>query len=224
MTSPVPYYSQLFTNNAIALLDASISAVATSFTVQAGLGALFPQPATIDEFFLVTLEDAVTPLTREIIKCSARTGDTITVAPGGRGWEGTPATAWAVGTTIVDHRVTAGTLRYLRGNFIGYDYGLSVAPTVTQSVDSMDITGVNQTCKWFVTIKVADGRLCMFEVIAVYRPAPGSPSHNIYAHVGDPILHGVNVLGTPTDMILQITNNDVSTFTSVDIIRMQHYV
>lgn len=100
---------QLFTNNAVALLDLTLTVGATTIQVQPGLGSLFPQPGPGD-FFLVTLEDIQSPLDREIVCISGRSGDTLFVAPGGRGWEGSPILSWPAGETLVDHRVTAGTM------------------------------------------------------------------------------------------------------------------
>lgn len=47
---------QLFTNNAVSLLGASISASDMTLEVTAGFGTLYPSPGP-DEFFLVTLEN-----------------------------------------------------------------------------------------------------------------------------------------------------------------------
>jgi len=102
---------QLFTNNAVSLLATPITAAATSLTVMTGYGAQFPQPATATEYFLVTLEDQAAA-TREIIRVNGRSGDTFTGLV--RGYEGTTPLPWAAALgndTLVDHRVTAGTMR-----------------------------------------------------------------------------------------------------------------
>lgn len=105
------YDLQLFTNNAVTLLNAPISASATSLTVMTGYGSLFPQPSGPNQYFLVTLEDQ-SGNTREIIRVNGRSGDTFTGLQ--RGQEGTTAVAWASSPgndTLVDHRVTAETMR-----------------------------------------------------------------------------------------------------------------
>ena len=102
--------TQLFTNNAVALLATPISAGAASLTVMAGLGSLYPSPAS-GEYFLVTLEDQAGTV-REIIRVNGRTDDTFTGLV--RGQEGTTAQAWSASLgsdTLVDHRVTAETMR-----------------------------------------------------------------------------------------------------------------
>jgi hypothetical protein len=75
------------------------------------MGSGFPQPVNPGEFFLITLEDIAAPLIREIVKISGRSGDILTVAVGGRAQEGTVALAWNATNTLVDHRITAETIR-----------------------------------------------------------------------------------------------------------------
>jgi len=102
---------QLFSNNAISLLQVSISSTDMSITLQPGQGDLFPTPQLAGEFFLITLEDIANPTIREIIKIASRVGDTLIVASSGRGWEQTAALNWAANDTLVDHRITAETIR-----------------------------------------------------------------------------------------------------------------
>lgn len=104
------YDIQLFTNNAVSLLAAPISASNTSLTVMAGLGNLYPNPGP-GEYFLVTLEDQAGSA-REIIRVNSRSGDTFSGLV--RAQEGTIAQAWSASLgsdTLVDHRVTAETMR-----------------------------------------------------------------------------------------------------------------
>lgn len=102
---------QLFSNNAVTLLMAAISPTDTSLTVMPGHGAMFPQPTLPGDYFLITLENEAATI-REIIKVTGRTGDVFTGIS--RGQEGTTPLAWSASLgndTLVDHRVTAGTLR-----------------------------------------------------------------------------------------------------------------
>lgn len=104
---------RLFSDNAVSLLLAPISATSTQLTVLPGHGALFPNPGP-NEFFTVTLEDQAATI-REIIHVTARTGDVFTSIL--RGQEGTTPRAWSASAnndTLVDHRVTAATLYYLK--------------------------------------------------------------------------------------------------------------
>lgn len=93
----------IFTDNANTTLAAPISSGAVSLTVQSGAGALFPNPSAGQQFAL-TLNDAATGLDYEIMYCTARVGDTMTVV---RAQEGTTAQNWLAGD-IAFHGPTAG--------------------------------------------------------------------------------------------------------------------
>jgi hypothetical protein len=219
---------QLFTNNAISLLAAPIGPSDTTLTVLPGYGALFPQPAPGGtEYFNVTLENQ-SATQREIIKVYGRTGDTFTNIV--RAQEGTTAQSWPAGgmgnDTLVDHRVTAETMRRLQheSNFGQPTQGtVSVIVGATEDANVLPTNGPNKTCKWIVTIQTDDGRTCMVEVLAVYKAPPASPIFGQYAKVGDNISFRVHVTSTVSDMTLAIENTDTSVFTSVDVIRLQHY-
>ena len=103
---------QLFSNNAISLLAAPFSIADTVLHVLPGTGALFPQPVGDgSDYFLITLEDQGATI-REIIRVNGRTGDTFTGIV--RGLEGTTARSWSASSgadTLVDHRITAETMR-----------------------------------------------------------------------------------------------------------------
>jgi hypothetical protein len=102
--------TQLFANNAISLLNSQVAITDTSLTVLAGTGDLFPNPGP-NEYFLVTLEDQAATR-REIIKVTARFGDTFTTIE--RAQEGTTAQFWSASSpneTLVDLRITAATMR-----------------------------------------------------------------------------------------------------------------
>lgn len=105
--------TQLFSNNAVSLLTAPITASSTSLTVMTGHGALYPQPTGDgSDYFLITLEDQSATI-REIIKVTARVGDTLYFTLADRGQEGTTPQAWSTAPgndTLVDHRITAETL------------------------------------------------------------------------------------------------------------------
>jgi hypothetical protein len=79
------------TNNAAATLASAISAGATSVSLTAGGGALFPSLAA-GEYFFATLIDASNSL--EVLKVTARVGDTLTVL---RAQDNTSAKAYAAG-------------------------------------------------------------------------------------------------------------------------------
>lgn len=83
----------IFANNAQTIIAGSISPTSLVVNLAAGTGALFPDPnPSNDEYFVATFTDASTGVLREIIWCTARTGDTLTIV---RAREGTAAQAWA---------------------------------------------------------------------------------------------------------------------------------
>lgn len=99
--------TQLFANNAAAALAGAIASGATSLTLQTGQGARFPTPAGGD-FFLLTLFQLAGAVesNHEIVKCTARAGDVLTVL---RAQEGTTARAFA-SADPAELRLTAGAL------------------------------------------------------------------------------------------------------------------
>lgn len=109
--------TQLFVNNAGGTLNAGINSTATSIVLSAGQGALFPSP-TGGDFFKLTLTQASTETSWEIVCIVARSTDTLTVGiPGsaaanvaGRGYDSTSAAAW-VALDKADHRMTAKDMR-----------------------------------------------------------------------------------------------------------------
>lgn len=94
----------LFSNNAATTINGAITDSETSIALASGTGALFANPNALDgELQLATLVDGATV---EIVRITARSGDTLTVE---RGQEGTDAVAWASGAKI-EARITADML------------------------------------------------------------------------------------------------------------------
>ena len=93
---------QLFSNNASSTLVSSVSAIDTVLSLAPGSGSAFPYPST-NQYFLATIdsEDFL-----EVVKCTSRLGDTLTVV---RAQEGTTSYPFPSGT-LVQVRVTKGTL------------------------------------------------------------------------------------------------------------------
>jgi hypothetical protein len=96
-----------FTNNAASTLASSILIGATSLTVAAGTGGLFPT-LTGSNFFYCTLQNTA-GTTIEIVKVTARSTDTFTIV---RAQEGTAASAFALGDKV-ELRLTAGEINLL---------------------------------------------------------------------------------------------------------------
>jgi len=83
----------VFANNASSTLAAPISNTALSVSLAAGTGSLFPNPSAGQQFAL-TFNDAATGLLTEIVYCTARSGDALTIV---RAQEGTVAQNWLAG-------------------------------------------------------------------------------------------------------------------------------
>jgi len=75
-------------------LTALISAVDTTLSITLGTGASYPSSGS----FYIVVDLGLS--TEEKILCSAQTANSLTVATGGRGADGTPATAHAVGASV----------------------------------------------------------------------------------------------------------------------------
>ena len=98
---------QLFANNADSSLNGAIASNTLVITLKTGEGAKFPSPSNGD-YFLVTLYQKLgsDEINHEIVKCTSRAGDTLTVV---RAQEGTTAKAFNDGD-LVELRITKGTV------------------------------------------------------------------------------------------------------------------
>lgn len=85
----------IFANNVAGTLAANIGPSDTAILLGAGQGAAFPLPAG-GEYFYATLQHFTTGVI-EIVKCTSRSTDTLTVE---RGRDGTTATSFTTGSVI----------------------------------------------------------------------------------------------------------------------------
>lgn len=108
LLTPIPALAQaeLFENNAASTLATAIDTDDTEVVVQSGHGALFPA-ITGSDFFFVTLDAGAT---REIVKVTSRSTDTLTVV---RAQQGTSAASWSTGAKV-EQRLTSETLENFR--------------------------------------------------------------------------------------------------------------
>ena len=119
---------QLFANNAKGRLNAGITDIATTLTLQAGQGALFPNP-TAGDWFLSTLVD--TSGNVEIVKVTTRATDTFSVIV--RAQEGTANIAFSA-SDICELRTTKETLEALQVPFT--NQALTWVPSGTTAWDT----------------------------------------------------------------------------------------
>lgn len=111
-----------FSNSASATLAASLSSVATSLTVSAGTGALFPS-LSAGQVFNAVLMDSSNNL--EIVQVTARVADTFTIV---RAQEGTTARSYSSGDRV-ELRMTAAAL----DNFVQLDGAQTISGVKTFS-------------------------------------------------------------------------------------------
>jgi len=98
----------LFTNNAASALAQAITPTDTILKLTPGTGSYFPQP-TGGNYFMLTLIQITNPEVSEIVQCTARVGDVLTVV---RGQEGTQPQIFNLSDNV-ELRITAGSLNLL---------------------------------------------------------------------------------------------------------------
>lgn len=147
-----------YKNFAVSTLLNAITKSAVSLQCQSGDASKFYSLAS-GEVMWITLEDE--DGNREIMKCTARTGNTFTVT---RGQQGTAARAWAAGV-IMEGRATASDFdSFLQGLEVesqswtpgaiadGAELGVDVAVTEAELGDfviasaSVDLQGMKHSC------------------------------------------------------------------------------
>lgn len=132
----------LFKNNYQTTLAANITAVATSITIAAGSGAALGTLGS--DVYYATIYDGDSPSTKEIVKITARSTDTLTVT---RAQESTTAQAWNAGA-FLELRVTAGILASFSQSGV-------LGTMATQNANAVAITG--GTITGITDLAVADG-------------------------------------------------------------------
>ena len=95
----------LFTNNAATALARGITPIDTILQLTPGTGSYFPQP-TGGNYFMLTLVQINNPEVSEIVQCTARVGDVLTVI---RGQEGTQPQIFNISDNV-QLRITASSL------------------------------------------------------------------------------------------------------------------
>jgi len=132
--------AELFTNLARSTLAAGITNVATSLTVQTGDGNdLFPNPGGSDFFRCILFKKATGDI--EIIRCTARSGDTLTITRAQEQIGNLAATAFAFNAgDIIELRPTKGFFDSLGAvttssiQQMGYNFGPDVGSVNAYSV------------------------------------------------------------------------------------------
>jgi hypothetical protein len=120
-------------NNAFGFLAASISASDTTTILTTGTGANFPS-LSAGEYFYATI--APTAGVSEIVKCTGRSGDTLTII---RAQEGTSALSFAAGSRV-ELRVTAqSVIDAITDRIAGNDQASEISFTPTGGVSATNV-------------------------------------------------------------------------------------
>lgn len=123
----------LVSDVATTTLATGISEGATSCTVAAGNGALFPQPnPTTGTYFLATFVSASNPNTKELVTCTARSTDTMTITPTTQAWNAGDTFAILNAAEVIQALVQFDDLQKQAGNY-ALDTGSANAYVVTLS-------------------------------------------------------------------------------------------
>ncbi len=133
----------LVSDVATTALVTGISSGATSATVTAGTGALFPSPnPSTGTKFLATLVSATIPNTREVVTCTARSTDTMTITPTTTSWNAGDTFAILNLAEMLQQLVQFDDLQAQSGNY-AIDTGSANAYVVTLSPAlSAHVTGM----------------------------------------------------------------------------------
>ena len=148
-----------FKNNVTATLAASISSTTTIIIVSSGQGAYFPLPSG-GSYFYATLYDASNNI--EIVKCTARTGDALTVL---RGVDNSVANSYNAGDKVVMRVVAAALSNFaqqdgnntftgsnifsggLAGNLTGNTAGTHTGPVIGNADTATNATNATNATK-----------------------------------------------------------------------------
>jgi len=151
----------LFANNATATLASGISAAAGVIPLAAGQGARFPSPSGGD-YFYTTLVDASNNI--EIVKCTSRTGDNLTVT---RAQEGTTARIYSLGDKC-ELRITAQSLVELNAVSDGSvtTQKLAASAVTTAKLADQAVDGRVLANNAVGPTKIADGSITTAKIVA----------------------------------------------------------
>jgi hypothetical protein len=137
----------LFANNAVSTLASPINVAAVAVQLAAGDGAKFPNPVVGQEFFKLTFVDTATGLITEIVNCTQRVGDVLTIV---RAQEGTTAQPWLAGDSaknmptaqtqsnfIQVQQAQAGLTNYAPDTGTPNNYVVALTPAVTTRIQGL---------------------------------------------------------------------------------------
>lgn len=201
-----------FADRAESTLAAGIAAGATSLTVASGQGSKFP--ATGD--FSILLQDASVATTFELVKATARSGDTITVSP--------TVLAWDTGDKVVQvlDKRAMDAVRDQAGRTIRKTANESVTSSTTMQDDDQLLfpIGTNEVWQAEFVVFVAGGDVAGDIRVGVAGPAgstvkqgtlglvTGVTNHegDVKAYGGGPVNIGISTTETVILILVTVVN------------------
>ncbi|WP_421849899.1 hypothetical protein [Oricola sp.] len=157
----------LFANNASSTLASTITAGATTISVQSGDEGKFPSPSGGD-WFPVTVVDASGNM--EIMRCTARSGVNLTVT---RAQESTTAYAFTAGARV-ELRATAGAFTDLFGNADRITTGAMDPARVSTSANVQTLLGAADNAAFRTSLSVYSKAETDTAIANVVDAAPGA--------------------------------------------------
>ena len=132
-----------FATNAYSTLRTNINTNASSLTVASGHGSRFPTLSASDHFYVTLLD---TSGNSEIVRVSARSGDTFTIL---RGRDGTSARSWSAGARI-ELRLVAAALN---------DMNSELSTRIDAAVDPLTLEEVRDEVARFLRVRSKAGTI-----------------------------------------------------------------
>jgi len=192
----------LFADNARSTLGAALSLGGSQITLASGTGSLFPNPAP-GQAFALTLNDQATQANFEVVWCTARAGDVLTVQ---RAQEGTAARSWLIGD-FCWNGVTMGQM----GNMVQTPHmtDASISPTfnvtgVTGNLTVLGNTSVGGVGSFSNSVTVTDPNTATVAGLnvrstgangaglALFGNTGSNPTPNKYIRARDGVLEIIN--------------------------------
>jgi hypothetical protein len=189
----------LYTNNAYSALAQGITATQTTIQITGGTGTLFPNP-TGGNFFYATILSISNPNSYEIVQCTARSGDVLTVV---RGAEGTSPQAFNISDNF-QLRITAAGLNSFAGQSVASNVsyvpsGSLTATNVQSAIDQLEAQIISPTVAVKQEYQTATAGQTGF-VISSFTYVVGSNGLSVYVN-GSKQVKTLNYTETSTSTV-----------------------
>lgn len=187
----------LFANNVVTTLALPISPSASSIVVKTGSGSLFPSPQT-GEAFYITLVSLVSPTINEVMLCTGRANNTLTVQ---RGMDGTTPLAWSA-NSLVNMFPTKGTME----SFVQTN-----ANVVTQIIAGTNVSVTPTDGVGAVTVNALGGAVNSVTATSPLHSTGGNnPVIELTGNIPSTQISGLGNMATQNNDNVLITNGTIT--------------